>query len=119
MNFHAKYVSGWARVLAGDAAERTAFVDAFRSRYRPALRWFGPDNAADPLAEAGARKVPVAKLREGFAAECGRLCDQLGAKLDVAGAPSDSDWRSDARRTGRLPPRLFEVVRFKDAEAAH
>lgn len=119
--YHLKYVDGWLSVLGVSKAETRRFLDALGRRYPLALQWFGPPRAADPLHAAGLRDVPLAKLRETFAAEVAKGGDKLGAPLNLpkAAPKPGKDWRADARRAGPLPKGLFEMVRFKDPELAH
>ncbi len=119
--FHLKYAHGWMRIIGEDAAERARFVDSVAARYPLALQWFGPHSETDPVFEAGERDMPLATIREAFAAEAAKVANHLGGRApDMADAAAlPAGWREDARRLGQLPSGLFEVVRFKDPELAH
>ncbi len=118
--FHLKYAHGWMRIIGADAAERERFVDALAGRYPLALQWFGSEEAADPLYEAGERDLPLAEIRAAFVEQAQGVGAHLGGPAPVFPAPASSSqgWRADARRSGPLPGSLFEVVRFKDPELA-
>jgi 1,2-phenylacetyl-CoA epoxidase catalytic subunit len=117
--FHFKYLAGWIRVVAESESARAAFVAAFAARYPVALQWFGA-GGADALHAAGLRDLPVDKLRRAFAAEAAKIADVVHQPVELPdAAPTAAGWRADARRAGVLPPRLYEVVRFKDQAAAH
>lgn len=118
--FHLKYLSGWMRVVAGDAPGKAALIASFESRFPVALQWFGTDAAADALHVAGLRNVAVSTLRKRFTAEASDVATRTGLAPRLAAAPDPGDgWRAEARRIGSLPPRLYDVIRFKDQEAAH
>jgi ring-1,2-phenylacetyl-CoA epoxidase subunit PaaC len=115
--FHLKYASGWAALFAQSGGE--AFAEAMSRRYPLALGWFG-DTGRDPLHEAGQRSVPLAALKESFAREVAKLVDIVGQPLNLpAEVEQGAGWRPEVRREGPLSDRLFEVIRFKDAGAAH
>jgi len=117
--FHLKYDIGWIRVVAADTASRAAFVAALDARLPAAVQWFGADSA-DALHAAGLRDLPVETLRRAFAAEVAALADIVHQPVEVpATMPLPAGWRTDARRIGGLPSRLYEMVRFKDKESAH
>ena len=115
--FHLKYANGWAAIFAESGGK--AFAAALEQRYPSALRWFD-DTDADALHEAGQRTVPLATLKEGFANEIAKIVDTAGLKLKLpASVDPGDDWRPESRRNGVLSDRLYEVIRFKDPEAAH
>jgi ring-1,2-phenylacetyl-CoA epoxidase subunit PaaC len=115
--FHLKYANGWAALFAEGGGK--AFVEALGARYPLALRWFG-DTSQDALHAAGQRSIPLAALKESFGREVAKIVDIVG--LDLA-LPADvdrgDDWRPESRRSGALSDSLFEVIRFKDPQAAH
>ena len=114
--FHLKYATGWAHVFAtGDARP---FTDALVSRYQDALGWFGTIED-DELHQRGVRQSSLADLREAFAAEVRKLLHVASPSLSLP-EPSIA-LRQEARpglRQSPLPARLFEIVRFRDPEAA-
>lgn len=117
--FHLKYASGWLRILEGSDDDRAAVRRSLSLRWPSALRWFGPVGSADRLADAGWRDPSLADLRTGFIHEVRQSVAPL--RIDVETLPGpvfDPEWRPRARRSGSLPPRLFEVIRFKDPELA-
>lgn len=117
--FHLKYASGWMRILESSDDDRAQVHDAIRRRFPAALRWFGPVTADDELYDAGWRDDRIDDIRTGFVREVGNMTASVG--VDVTGLPAptfSADWRPRARRTGPLPPGLFEVIRFKDRELA-
>jgi ring-1,2-phenylacetyl-CoA epoxidase subunit PaaC len=115
--FHLKYANGWAALFKESGGE--AFIEALGARYPLALGWFG-DTSSDPLHDAGQRTVPLSALKEGFVREVAKTVDIVGRPLELPEAVEQgSDWRPESRRNGPLSDRLYEVIRFKDAEAAH
>jgi 1,2-phenylacetyl-CoA epoxidase catalytic subunit len=117
--FHLKYASGWIRILESSEDDRDRVHEAIRHRFPLALRWFGPTAAGDELYDAGWRDDRIDDIRAGFIREVQDASASLG--VDVAALPTptfSTDWRPRARRTGPLPQRLFEVIRFKDQELA-
>lgn len=116
--FHLKYDTGWIRVVAADTASRAAFVAALAARLPAAVQWFGA-GGTDALHATGLRDLPIEKLRRAFEAEVAAIGGVVHQPVEVPAAPPPPGWRADARRAGGLPPRLYEVVRFKDRDAAH
>lgn len=117
--FHLKYATGWMRIIEASDEERDRVDEAMRRRYPLALRWFGPPNTPDALFDAGLRDDPLDDIRTGFAREVHDVVAPIGVDVDVLPEPDfGPDWRPDARRTGELPARLYEVIRFKDQELA-
>ncbi|WP_160148806.1 Phenylacetic acid catabolic protein [Amycolatopsis alkalitolerans] len=117
--FHLKYASGWLRILNGADDDRGRAREALSLRWPLALRWFGPAEPVDRLAAAGWRDPGIGDIRAGLADEVQRSVTPLGIDLATLPGPDfPPEWRPRARRTGSLPARLFEVIRFKDAELA-
>lgn len=116
--FHLKYAAGWFRIIEASDEERASLRESVTRRFPLALRWFGPPGAADDLHAAGLRDDPLADIRAGFADEVRGALEPLGIDVTGVEATFDAGWRPDARRTGPLPERLFEVIRFKDQEIA-
>jgi len=115
--FHLKYANGWAAIFAESGGE--AFAEALGERYPLALGWFG-DTGADPLHDAGQRNVPLGALKESFAREVEKIAALAGQELALpADVEPGADWRPESRRSGPLSDSLFEIIRFKDPEAAH
>ena len=114
--FHLKYASGWARVFAtGDAKP---FADALISRYRDAIGWFGT-LGDDVLHQQGIRQAAFSELRESFAEEASKLLRLAAPTLSLPEPLITA--RRDVRpglRQGPLPAKLFEIIRFRDPEAA-
>ena len=118
--FHLKYSNGWFQIIGEGKKQTRHFQMAYAKRFPLALKWFGPSQGIDPLHQAGIRDIPLKKLRSTFIKEAGGATKPLGAELVQEKRPRFSkDWRSDARRLGRMPDGLFEVIRFKDTELAH
>lgn len=114
--FHLKYAHGWFRVIGEGERETRRFQDSYARRFPLALQWFGPEEEEDPAAEM--RDAPISKLRQEFVKQAFDASDPLGASRNAA-IRIPENWRTDARRTGPMPDRLFEVVRFKDSALAH
>lgn len=113
--FHLKYAAGWARVFkAGDAQP---FTDAFLQRYDRAADWFG-SSASDLLHESGIRQSSFTDLRGTFAEEAEKLLKIASpdSALPTATLSAAKDQRP-GRRSGPLPAKLYEIVRFRDPEA--
>jgi 1,2-phenylacetyl-CoA epoxidase catalytic subunit len=117
--FHLKYASGWMRILESSDDDRKRVREVMSHRWPLALRWFGPTEATDKLSSAGWRDNPISDIRSGFTRDVQALTTSLGVDLAQLSEPTfTTDWRPPARRTGPLPARLFEVIRFKDPELA-
>lgn len=116
--FHLKYAAGWFRIIEASDEERELVRASVTRRFPLALRWFGPPDAGDDLHAAGLRDDALADIRAGFVGEVRGALESFGVDLAGVEATFDSGWRPDARRTGPLPERLFEVIRFKDQEIA-
>jgi 1,2-phenylacetyl-CoA epoxidase catalytic subunit len=100
--FHETYCLGWIKVLA--VHERDQLLDALRVRVPLALRW---------LAAGGDAGTPA------FAPAVDKLAAAAGVAVPAAAAPMPADWDARRRRSGALPPGLWENVRFKDVELVH
>lgn len=114
--FHLKYASGWARVFgAGDAGQ---FTDALISRYADAIGWFGTSDI-DILYAQGVRQSGFAEIRRSFTDEVVKLLHLAApsASLPVQSGTAPRETRPGLRQSP-LPAKLFEVVRFRDSEAA-
>ena len=114
--FHLKYASGWARVFAtGDAG---SFTDALISRYRDAVGWFGAFGD-DVLHQRGVRQSAFSDLRESFTEETSKLLRLAEPSLSLPEPPITArrEIRPGLRREP-LPAKLFEIIRFRDPEAA-
>jgi 1,2-phenylacetyl-CoA epoxidase catalytic subunit len=127
--FHLKYAVGWFRIMESSPVDREGVRQSLELRYPLALQWFGPDNSADLLHEAGQRDDPIADIRAGFIAEVTATLAAFESELAPGREPAlgikptpqvsfGSGWRPEARREGALPPGLFEVIRFKDSDLA-
>jgi len=108
--FHLKYATGWAAEFAREPASAQRARDALLRRYRQALAWF-PVNDGD--AQAAGR-------RQAFAEAAQKLLDILGQGGELPSAADTTIHAGDTplRRRAPLPERLYERVRFKDADAA-
>jgi ring-1,2-phenylacetyl-CoA epoxidase subunit PaaC len=120
--FHLKYATGWFKVLAADDdASRRELAESVAWRLPLAACWFGPADAADPL--AGQRAEPVGELRSRFLLDVAAEIKAVGLEPPADGELADGvalpPWRPEARRRGPLPAGLYEVVRFKDPAVAH
>lgn len=116
--FHLKYAHGWARIFAESGGPR--FAEALSRRYPLALKWFGPEDAEDRLHAAGMRDVTLSEIRKTFIREVAKVRELAGISLDLSSSVDfEDDWRPDRRRSGTLPEGLFDLVRFRDAEAVH
>lgn len=114
--FHLKYATGWARVFA--AGDAQLFVDALVWRYQDAAGWFGvPED--DVLHQQDIRQSSFQDLRNAFEAEALNL---LHLASPAHSLPASSIVaRKESRpglRQAPLPAKLFEIVRFRDLEAA-
>ncbi|MBO0826869.1 MAG: phenylacetate-CoA oxygenase subunit PaaI [Streptosporangiales bacterium] len=116
--FHLKYAAGWFRIIEASDEEGELLRASVTRRFPLALRWFGPLDAADDLHAAGLRDDPLPDIRAGFVGEVRSALKPFGVDATGVEATFEADWRPDARRTGPLPERLFEVIRFKDQEIA-
>lgn len=96
--FHMSYANGWLKVTSEENVDELRA--SLRERFPRILRWV---QACAPVAA------------EAFMAACEPLSRLAGIPLPPA-APKAGDWNDDLARAGQLPPRLFEIIRFKDAE---
>lgn len=99
--FHESYCLGWLRVLTRH--ERGDVEHAIESRLARARRWVNGIDGGRP--------------NVAFESACQRLADAVGHPLSADSAPATSDWNARLRRSSALPPGLWELCRFKDAEA--
>lgn len=96
--FHMTYALGWLKVSTEQ--DRAGLRASMRVRIPLAMRW---------VRSCEERAV------DAFAASCQPLTDLSGDPFPEA-APKGVDWNSTLMRAKSLPDRLFEIVRFKDAE---
>ena len=116
--FHLKYAHGWFRVIGEGEKEARRFQNSYARRFPLALQWFGPPTAKDPAVEM--RDAPIAELRQAFVKQTAEAGDLLGTPVEQKKAVQvPENWRTDARRTGPMPNRLFDIIRFKDPALAH
>lgn len=118
--FHLKYVTGWLQVLTQDEERAALFLRSAATRRSSALLWFGLPGEPDVVFDAGERNVALATLRDSFMTESDKTLTIVSPTPLPSDAPTfGPEWRRAARRHGALPQRLYEVIRFKDAELAH
>lgn len=114
--FHLKYATGWARIFADSDAQ--PFTDAFLQRYIPAVAWFGSP-ASDLLHESGIRQSSFVELQKVLADEAEKLLKIASpASVLPTAIPAATAKQRPGKRSGPLPAKLYEIVRFRDPEAA-
>ncbi len=96
--FHIAYVVGWLKVSCEQGPQ--ALRASVRTRFPLALRW---------LQGCESRAV------DAFLQACQPLAELVAEPWPDA-APRSGEWDAERARAGVLPQRLFELVRFKDAE---
>lgn len=113
--FHLSYLKGWLTVL--ESSQNEALLAAISKRLPAILEWWGPADAADPLADSRLRPAKRQALRMSFLDEVGKV---LPIALQATGEQSGKDWDPETMRTGApgIPASLFEIIRFKNIELA-
>lgn len=112
-NFHLKYAMGWMKAF--DEDEKEVLRLAIGKRQDSALDWLSPWEPSDPLFDAKLATARLSDSRKLFHAA-------VAEARHIAGTPAEREpsrarpreWRMNARRTGSIPPGLFEIMRFKD-----
>ena len=97
--FHARYCLGWVTVLAKE--ERDDLARAIERRVPLAQRWLSCAGDAE---------------KQAFGETLDKLTNAASLTVSVAALPRPEGWDTGRKRAGQIPPSLWEIVRFKDAE---
>jgi 1,2-phenylacetyl-CoA epoxidase catalytic subunit len=115
--FHFSYLHGWLKLLAG--SRRDELERSVATRMDQMLRWWGPEAAEDLQHASGQRTRSRRELRDDFLDHVRSDGNACGFTLDAPMAPI-THWDPRSMRVSRegLPPKLFELIRFKHTELA-